>query len=90
MSNAIDHYNAVQEGIVRARLIRKDLKKFLTEYYPEKVRVLTRTYIQTIKEIVRQGEIFIDKTEDFELGLEVVQIIENYKAFLSTLNKDNE
>jgi len=90
MPNADDHYKAIQEGILRARLIRKDLKEHLTEYYPEKVRGFTKAYIQTVKEIVRQGEIFLDKSHDFELGLEVVQIIENYKAFLSTLNKDNE
>jgi hypothetical protein len=80
------HYKAVHEGINRARLIRKDLKNTLTEYYPEKVRGLNRAYIDTVKEIVRQGDMYIDMDEDFNKGLEVAMIVENYKAFLSTIN----
>lgn len=80
------HYKAVHEGINRARLIRKDLKNTLTEYYPEKVRGLNRAYIDTVKEIIRQGDMYIDMDDDFNKGLEVAMIVENYKAFLSTIN----
>ena len=90
MKNADNHYNSIKEGINRARLIRKDLQNTLTEYEPEKVRGLNKAYIATIKEIIRQGELFLDKSEDFELGLKVATTIENYKAFLSTLPNQNE
>ena len=82
-----EHYKAVHEGINRARLIRKDLKNHPTEYYPEKVRGLNKAYIATVKEIIRQGDLYIDQDEDFEKGLEVATIVENYRAFLSTLNR---
>lgn len=81
-------YKAVQEGINRARLIRRDLKQHPTEYYPEKVRGLNKAYIATVKEIIKRGEIYIDKDIDFDLGLDVAMIIENYRAFLSTLNPE--
>ena len=90
MPHANDHYKAIQEGILRAKLIRKDLSQTPTEYYPEKVRGLTLAYIQTIKEIIKQGEFFLDKGGEFELGLKVTQIIENYRAFLSTLNEKEQ
>jgi len=80
------HYKAVQEGITRARLIRKDLEKHPTEYYPEKVRGLNKAYISTVREIIRQGDMYIDSNVDFWRGMEVAQIVENYRAFLSTLN----
>ena len=80
-----DHYGAVQEGIMRARLIRRDIKKHPTEYYLDKVRGLNKAYIDTIKEIIRQGDMYLDLDIDFEKGLEVAMIIENYRAFLSTI-----
>ena len=84
------HYKSMQEGIIRASHIRKDLAKHTTEYFPEKVRGLNKAYIQTVKEIIRQGNFYLDKDPDFWLGLEVAQIIENYNAFLSTLEHRNE
>lgn len=83
------YYKAVKEGITRASLIRRDLEQHPTEYYPEKVRGLNKAYIHTIKEIIKQGDFYLDNDPDFWLGLEVTQIIENYRAFLSTL-KYNE
>ena len=83
------HYKAYTEGILRASLIRKDLEKHPTEYYPEKVRGLNKAYIETAREIIRQGDKFIDSTNDFDLGLEVSMAVENYRALLSSLNKDN-
>ena len=83
------HYDAIQEGIIRARLIRKDLKRHPTEYYPEKVRGLNKAYISTIKEIIRQGDLYIDLCEDILLGLEISVTIENYRSFLYTLNSDD-
>ena len=88
--NADEHHEAMQEGIFRASLIKKDLEKYNTEYYPQKVRALIKAYIETVREIIRQGEGFLDKSENFELGLKVAQITQNYKAFLSTIkNKDD-
>ena len=79
------HYKAVQEGITRARLIRKDLEVHPTEYYPEKVRGLNKAYIGTVKQIIRRGDMYIDSNVDFWRGMEVAQIVENYRAFLSTI-----
>ena len=90
MQNAKSHYKSIREGIKRASLIRQDLAKTITEYEPEKIRGLNKAYIDTIKEVIRQGELFLDKTESLELGLKVGQIIENYQAFLSTLPKRDE
>ena len=84
------HYKAFEEGINRASLIRKDLLNHPTEYYPEKVRGLNKAYIATIKEIMRQGEKFLDSSDDFHLGLQVASTIENYRAFLSTLPHRDE
>ena len=84
--NADEHHEAMQEGIFRACLIRKDLEKHPTEYFPEKVRKLNKAYIETAREIIRQGEYFLDKSENFELGLKVVQIVQNYKALLSKID----
>ena len=85
MESESEHYKAYKEGIVRARLIRKDLRNHPTEYYPEKVRGLNKAYIHTVKEIIRQGELYLDKTQDFEAGIEVAMAVENYRAFLTTL-----
>jgi hypothetical protein len=85
-----EHYKSMQEGIVRASHIRKDLSKHTTEYYPEKVRGLNKAYMQTVKEIIRQGNFYLDNDPDFWLGLEVAQIIENYNAFLSALKHKGE
>jgi hypothetical protein len=85
MPKSLKHLSAFREGIQRARLIREDLKKTLTEYEPEKVRGLNKAYISTIKEAIRQGNLFVDKTNNFDLGLKVIVAIENFKAFLSAL-----
>ena len=90
MSDAKKHIKAFQEGIMRAKFIRQDLAKTLTEYEPEKVRGLNKAYIETIKEIIRQGDLFIDSTEDFEVGLKVAITIENYRSFLGSLNYGDE
>jgi hypothetical protein len=87
---ADEHHEAMQEGIFRASLIRKDLAKYETEYYPEKVRALNMTYIATAKEIIKQGDFFLDKSQNFELGIKVAQIVENYRALLSTLGHNND
>jgi len=85
--NEEEHYRCLQEGIIRARLIREDLKLHPTEYFPEKVRELNKTYIATAKEIIRQGNFFLDKSEDFELGLKVATIVEGYRNLLLTLGE---
>ena len=87
MASADEHYKAIEEGVMRAKFIRQDLAKTLTEYDPEKVRGLNKAYIETIRQVINHGEIFLDKTVDLELGLKVGVIIENYRAFLNTLNQ---
>jgi len=82
-----DLYNIYREGILRARLIRQDLERHPTEYYPDKVRGLNESYIDTIKEVIKRGDEYIDMDANFEKGLEVAQVVETYKAFLSTLGK---
>ena len=77
----------MEECIMTARLIREDLKLHPTEYFPEKVRELNGAYIATAKEIIRQGNFFLDKNGDFELGLKVATIVEGYENLLRTLNK---
>jgi hypothetical protein len=85
--NDKEHYKCIEEGVTRARLIREDLKIHPTEYFPDKVRDLNKAYIATAKEIVRQGNFFLDKSEDFELGLKVATIIEGYKNLLRQIDK---
>jgi hypothetical protein len=87
MSKGDKHYKAMQEGILRAKLIKQDLHKHPTEHYPEKVRGLVKAYIDTTKQVIREGEKFIDTSENFERGLEVAQIIENYRALHLKLRK---
>ena len=87
MSKGDEHYKAMQEGILRARLIKQDLNEHPTEYYPEKVRGLVKAYIATTKQVIAEGEKFLDLSEDFERGLEVAQIIENYRALHLKLRK---
>jgi len=86
MPDSQKHLKAFKEGIHRARLIRQDLRETLTEYHPEKVRGLNKAYIDTIKQVIKQGNLFLDKTDNFELGLKIAITIENYQAFLSALD----
>ena len=88
MSDAQLHYDAYKEGIVRATLIRKDLGHTLSEYEPQKVRDLNKAYLETVREIIRQGDLFLDKSSDLERGLKVAITITNYTALLSTLNEE--
>ena len=85
--NEEEHFRHLQEGIARASFIREDLKLHPTEYFPEKVRELNGAYIATAKEIIRQGNFFLDKNGDFELGLKVATIVEGYENLLRTLDK---
>ena len=90
MSDAKKHYKLFKEGILRAHLIREDLKNTLTEYEPQKVRGLNKAYIATIKEVIRQGEKFLDLSTNFSAGLKIAVTIENYRAFFSTLPRRDE
>ena len=87
MSKEKEIYKAYKEGIHRASLIRKDLQEHPTEYYPEKVRGLNKAYFETAREIIRQGEKYLDITTNFEVGLEVGMAIENYRALIIKLKK---
>ena len=87
-----DYYKAVHLGIQRARNIRHELYEHPTEYYPEMVRELNAAYISTIKGIIKNGDKYVDSVgvneesrEEFDKGVEVAMIVENYRAFLSTI-----
>lgn len=88
--NSSRHYKALEEGIRRARLIREDLRKTLAKDEPQKIRGLNRAYIDTIRELIRQGEAYLDINDNFTQGMKVAITIENCKAFLSTLPKLND
>lgn len=85
-----EYHEAMQEAIFRSSVIRRELEKHPTEYYPEKVRALNMSYIATAREIIKQGNLFLDKSENFDLGLKVAQTVENYRALLSTLGESHE
>jgi len=85
--NDKEHHDRFQEGILQASFIRQELAEHLTEYYPEKVRELNKSYIAVAKEIIRHGEFFLDKSGDFELGLKVATIVEGYKNLLRQIDK---
>ncbi len=86
MSTARTHLLAFKEGIRRARLIREDLAKALTEYDLKKVRGLNKAYIETLKQTITQGELYLERSTNLNTSLRVAQAIDNYKAFLSTLD----
>ena len=89
MSLTEKHFKAFREGIKRARLIREDLKKTLTEYNPKKVRGLNKAYIETIKQVITHGELYLDyERKNLQRGIKVAITIENYRAFLSSLEKN--
>ncbi len=90
MSSATTHLNLFKEGIHRAKLIREDLKLSLIEQDLKKIKGLNKSYIDMIKEVIRQGEYYLDKSNDFKLGLKIAITIENYRAFLSTFPKRNK
>ena len=86
-----DFRHRSNEHVVSAKSCACELiAKTLTEYHPEKVRGLNKAYIDTIKQVIKQGNLFLDKTDNFELGLKIAITIENYQAFLSTLPDKNE
>ena len=90
MQTPNDHLDLFKEGIHRAKLIREDLKLSLIEQDLKKIKGLNKSYIDMVKEIIRQGEYYLDKSNDFQLGLKIAITIENYRAFLSTLSKRNK
>tara|TARA_R110000824_G_scaffold398117_1_gene601795 strand:+ start:1252 stop:1539 length:288 start_codon:yes stop_codon:yes gene_type:complete len=90
MLSARDHFNLFKEGIHRAKLIREDLKLSLIEQDLKKIKGLNKSYVDMLKETIRQGEYYLDKSNDFKLGLKVAITIENYRAFLSALSKKNK
>lgn len=90
MQTPNDHLDLFKEGIHRAKLIREDLKLSLIEQDLKKIKGLNKSYIDMVKETIRQGEYFLDKSNNFKLGLKVAITIENYRAFLSTLSKKNK
>ena len=90
MLSARDHFNLFKEGIHRAKLIREDLKLSLIEQDLKKIKGLNKSYVDMLKETIRQGEYYLDKSNDFKVGLKIAVTIENYRAFLSTFPKRNK
>tara|TARA_R100000808_G_scaffold24647_2_gene57358 strand:+ start:2417 stop:2698 length:282 start_codon:yes stop_codon:yes gene_type:complete len=91
MDTLSHHYNAYEEGIQRATLIKRDLLKHPTEYFPEKVRVLNKTYIATAKQIIHHGEEYLKECDKcLTKELQVAITVENYRAMLSSLPKQDE
>jgi hypothetical protein len=85
MRSSTDHLNLFKEGMHRSRLIREDLKGA--------IKGLNKAYLDMLKEVIRQGEYYLDKSNDLKIGLKVAITIENYRAFLSKLprkRKDDE
>jgi hypothetical protein len=85
MPSSIDHLNLFKEGIHRANLIREDLKLSLIKQDFKKIKGLNKSYVDMLKETIRQGEYYLDKSNNFKMGLKVAITIENYRAFLNTL-----
>ncbi len=85
MQTSSEHLKLFKEGIHRAKLIREDLKESLIDQNFNKIKGLNKAYVDMVKEIIRQGEFFLDKSNDFKLGLRVAITIENFKAFLSAI-----
>jgi hypothetical protein len=93
MQSSTDHLNLFKEGMHRSRLIREDLKGALIEQDLKKIKGLNKAYLDMLKEVIRQGEYYLDKSNDLKIGLKVAITIENYRAFLSKLprkRKDDE
>mgnify|MGYP003660500332 CR=1 FL=1 len=93
MRSSTDHLNLFKEGMHRSRLIREDLKGALIEQDLKKIKGLNKAYLDMLKEVIRQGEYYLDKSNDLKIGLKVAITIENYRAFLSKLprkRKDDE
>lgn len=93
MQSSTDHLNLFKEGIHRSRLIREDLNGALIEQDLKKIKGLNKAYLDMLKEVIRQGEYYLDKSNDLKIGLKVAITIENYRAFLSKLprkRKDDE
>lgn len=93
MQSSTDHLNLFKEGMHRSRLIREDLKGALIEQDLKKIKGLNKAYLDMLKDVIRQGEYYLDKSNDLKIGLKVAITIENYRAFLSELprkRKDDE
>jgi len=86
MQTSSDHLKLFKEGIHRAKLIRGDLKASLMDQNFNKIKGLNKAYVDTVKEVIRQGEYFLDKSNDFKLGLRVAITVENFRAFLSAIS----
>ena len=90
MRSSTDHLNLFKEGMHRSSLIREDLKEALIDQNLKKIKGLNKAYLDMLKEVIRQGEYYLDKSNDLRVGLKVAITIENYRAFLSALSKKNK
>lgn len=86
-----EHLRAYEEGIRRATLIKRDLSKHPTEYFPEKVRILNHSYIETAKQIIYHGEEYLKNvTKCRKDEIQIAITVENYRAMLASLPKKDE
>lgn len=77
----------MQESLDRAAYIRKEIKKTDKSKDCKKYESLHFYYIETIKEAIRQGDIFLDQTENIDLGMQVIDTMEIYTNLLAVLNQ---
>lgn len=86
-----DHLSFFEEGIKRATLIKRDLQKHPTEYFPQKVRLLNKIYIETVKQIIYHGEEYLKKTKTCtDEDIRIAITVDNYRSMLISLPKRNE
>ena len=83
---ASKHYESIKFYIKRLQGIKRDLLKYKTEYFPERVRSLITSYKFTINKIIKHSETYLrEETNNWEKLEEVERISKKYKEFLTTL-----
>ncbi len=83
---AEDHYKSVHFYIERLRELKRELRKYESEYEPEKVRSLICAYKFTLRKILYNGEAFLAiEKEDWDKLNEIDRIIIKYRDHLKSL-----
>ena len=83
---ASKHYESIKFYIKRLKGIKRDLLKYETEYFPEKVRSLLISYKFTIGKIIKHSDTYLRIEKDnWDKLEEVEEISKKFKEFLTTL-----
>jgi len=83
---ASKHYESIKFYIKRLQDIKRNLLKYKTEYFPERVRSLLISYKFTIGKIIKHSDTYLRIEKDnWEKLEEVARISKKYKEFLTTL-----